>query len=365
LKLSGNVIAVLPDFDTTAVDVNSVLLTFYAFNPEGGQMGLSVGTVTDVEGTETFMPVDTVAIQGIYTRYMVPLSHYEVQGYGLALRSFSMDSTAGEVFVDSVKVEAIAATTGVRVDGVTQHEATVHIVDHSSATGYTVMVVRDSAGIFDTTTYAIADTVLPLQGLQPATRYCVRVRNEYADGVYHSRWIGPACFNTLAEIHWYYAQGQSSDASMGYVTINMVEGEDSAGVMGLYVEGSVLEFTAHALSAHSRFARWDDGTTDNPRRIVLTQDTLLRAVFEVQEGIDPVVTAGVLLVPNPASEKVMVEAGMPIAVLECHDVQGKLVARHTDCGERFALDVSQWPSGMYYVRVKTQEGCHVVKLMVK
>ena len=365
MKLSGNVIALLPDFDTTAVDVSSVLLTFYAYSPEGGQMGLSVGTVTDVEGTETFMPVDTVATQSIYTRYMVPLSHYEVQGYGLALRSFSMDSTAGEVFVDSVRVEAIAATTGVTVDGVTQHEATVHIVDHSSATGYTVMVVRDSAGIFDTTTYAIADTVLPLQGLQPATRYCVRVRNEYANGVYHSRWIGPACFNTLAEIHWYHAQGQSSDASMGYVTINMVEGEDSAGVMGLYVEGSVLEFTAHALSALSRFARWDDGTTDNPRRIVLTQDTLLRAVFEVQEGIDPVVSAGVLLIPNPASEKVTVEAGMPIAVLECHDVQGKLVARHTDCGEGLALDVSQWPSGMYYVRVKTQDGCHVVKLMVK
>lgn len=366
MKLSGNVIAVLPDFDTTAVDVSSVLVTFYAYNsPEGGQMGLSVGTVTDVEGTETFMPVDTVATQGIYTRYMVPLSHYEVQGYGLALRSFSMDSTAGEVFVDSVRVEAIAATTGVMVDGVTQHEATVHIVDHSSATGYTVMVVRDSAGIFDTTTYAIADTVLPLQGLQPATRYCVWVRNEYADGVYHSRWIGPACFNTLAEIHWYHAQGQSSDASMGYVTLDLVEGEDSAGVMGLYAEGSVLEFTAHALSSHIRFVRWDDGITDNPRRLVLTQDTLLRAIFEEQEGIDPVVSTGVMLIPNPASERVTVEAGVAMDELECRDMQGRLVAQHTDCGERFVLDVSRWPSGMYYVRVRTADGCVVVRLVVR
>ncbi len=365
MKLSGNVIAVLPDFDTTAVDVSSVLLTFYAYSPEGGQMGLSVGKVTDVEGTETFMPVDTVATQSIYTRYMVPLSHYEVQGYGLALRSFSMDSTAVEVFVDSVRVEAIAATTGVTVDGVTQHEATVHIVDHSSATGYTVMVVRDSAGIFDTTTYAIADTVLPLQGLQPATRYCVRVRNEYANGVYHSRWIGPACFNTLAEIHWYHAQGQSSDASMGYVTINMVEGEDSAGVMGLYVEGSVLEFTAHALSALSRFARWDDGTTDNPRRIVLTQDTLLRAVFEVQEGIDLVVSAGVLLIPNPASGTVWVKSCSQMTSIVCMDADGRIVARFSPQSLEYKMDVRGWRTGVYFVKVVTDDGCKVLKLIVK
>ncbi len=369
LKLSGNgssaVTAVLPDFDTALVDVASLLLSFHAFSPAGGAVDIAVGTIQPGNEPYAFLPVDTVTAVAIYARQAIPMTHHDVQGSGLALRVFSPDNNPFVVYLDNVEVQAIANPAGVFVDGVTQHGATVHIADSSAATWHTVLLASHSPQGADTMLYYTADTVLQLQGLTPGTHYRVAVRNEYEDGAYHSRWTDTVAFRTPDEVHWYQAAGQSNDASLGYVVVSLVEGADSLAGQRLYSGGSLLEFSARTSQANARFVGWDDGNDENPRRLLLTQDTVLTALFERTEGIDPVASQWVSLQPNPARNKVEVKAQMPMDGIECRDAVGRLVTRHKACGTRLVIDVAAWPAGVYYVKITAQGQTSMLKLMVQ
>lgn len=48
---------------------------------------------------------------------------------------------------------------------------------------------------------------------------------------------------------------------------------------GTYQEGEQVSISATPKTGY-RFAHWSDGNTDNPRTIVLTQDTVLTAIFD-------------------------------------------------------------------------------------
>ena len=51
---------------------------------------------------------------------------------------------------------------------------------------------------------------------------------------------------------------------------------------GTYPEGSIIEISATPI-ADAYFAAWDDGNTDNPRSVVVTQDMEFEAIFKVTE----------------------------------------------------------------------------------
>ena len=136
-------------------------------------------------------------------------------------------------------------------------------------------------------------------------------------------------------------------------------------VDGLYVEGSVIEFVARPYGDHVRFANWNDGNSDNPRRIVLTQDTLLTAHFEELIGIDAVDGQSVTCWPNPASGTVWVKSCSQMTSIVCMDADGRSVARFSPQSLEYKIDVSGWRTGVYFVKVVTTEGCKVLKLTVK
>ncbi len=354
-------LAVLPEVDTTQIDLGSVLLSLWAVRTDGADGSLVVGTM-DLDDTTTFMPLDTVEVTEEYARYLFPFTHYgmPIEGHGfIAVKA--MGSSGSVISIDDVELTAIPAPEAVIVESVLAHEAVLRIVDNSEAVGYSVIV--RSEGLDDSLFFVEGGRQFSLQGLLPTTTYCVWVRSEFEG--YHSRWTGPACLTTLDEVRYYSASGASDNPQLGAVEWQCVEDCDSMAVDGLYVEGSVIEFVARPHSDRVRFAHWNDGNSDNPRRIVLTQDTVLTAHFEELIGIDAVDGQSVNCWPNPASRIVSVKSCSLMTGIVCMDADGRIVARFSPQSLEYKIDVSGWRTGVYFVKVVTTEGCKVLKLTVK
>ena len=353
-------LAVLPEVDTTQIDLGSVLLSLWAVRTDGADGSLVVGTM--VSDDTTFMPLDTVEVTDEYARYLFPFTHYgmPIEGHSfMAVKA--LGSSRSVICIDDVELTAIPAPEAVIVESVLAHEAVLRIADNSEAVGYSVIV--RSEGLDDSLFFVESGRQFSLQGLQPATSYCVWVRSEFEG--YHSRWTGPACLTTLDEVRYYSASGASDNPQWGAVEWQCVEDCDSMAVDGLYVEGSVIEFVARPLGDRVSFAHWNDGNSDNPRRIVLTQDTLLTAHFEEVIGIDAVDGQSVTCWPNPASRIVSVKSCSQMTSIACMDAEGRSVARFSPQSLEYKMDVRGWRTGVYFVKVVTTEGCKVLKLTVK
>ncbi|MBQ9864949.1 MAG: T9SS type A sorting domain-containing protein [Bacteroidales bacterium] len=152
---------------------------------------------------------------------------------------------------------------------------------------------------------------------------------------------------------------RSSNEALGYTT-----GDSS------YYEGDEALLAAVPLGVN-RFERWNDGVTDNPRRIIVTQDTAFTALFLTPQGIAQATGEPLFrLLPNPASGSVQCEtAGDPFpgGTLTLTDATGRELMRrelepHTT-GLR--LDLSALPSGTYFVTLATPQGSSTQKLILK
>jgi hypothetical protein len=353
--------AVLPEVDTTQIDLGSVLLSLWAGRTDRADGSLVVGTMVS-DDTTSFMPLDTVEVTEEYARYLFPFTHYgmPIEGHGfIAVKA--MGSSGSVICIDDVELTAIPAPEAVIVESVLAHEAVLRIADNSEAVGYSVIV--RSEGLDDSLFFVEGGRQFSLQGLLPTTTYCVWVRSEFEG--YHSRWTGPACLTTLDEVRYYSASGASDNPQWGAVEWQCVEDCDSMAVDGLYVEGSVIEFVARPLGDRVSFANWNDGNSDNPRRIVLTQDTVLTAHFEEVIGIDAVDGQSVTCWPNPASRIVSVKSCSLMTGIICMDADGRIVARFSPQSLEYKMDVRGWRTGVYFVKVVTTEGCKVLKLTVK
>lgn len=74
---------------------------------------------------------------------------------------------------------------------------------------------------------------------------------------------------------------------------------------------------------------------------------------------------GIMLHPNPATRQARLDSGKEILQVECYDMQGKMVAAYTPHSSVLDLDVSEWPRGSYMIRITTEQGTVLRKLMVR
>lgn len=90
----------------------------------------------------------------------------------------------------------------------------------------------------------------------------------------------------------------------------------------------------------------DCGTTLSQAATIIINDGTSVGTMALLEGIR-------IVGPNPASSAITLE--LPThhgdVTIEAHALTGELAARHTTASERFALDVSSWPTGVYLLRV--------------
>ena len=111
---------------------------------------------------------------------------------------------------------------------------------------------------------------------------------------------------------------------------------------------------------------------DNPRYVVVTQDTSFTALFSDWQGVREVDSLGISmrLLPNPASGSVLcVVDGESFAggVLTVTDAAGRELVRHelAPLTASLRLDLSALPAGTYFVTLATPHGTSTQKLILE
>ena len=153
----------------------------------------------------------------------------------------------------------------------------------------------------------------------------------------------------------------SSNTTMGHV--------DGGGV---YYIGDSVVLTAVPNVINYHFVQWNDSVTANPRIFVATQDTSFKAFFERDEpahGIGSPDTADLFtLTPNPAYRSVTVRLQAPVegGRLALHNAEGReLWGGSLATGQNWTvLDLSPYPSGVYFVTFTYGESTTVRKLII-
>ncbi|MBR0169630.1 MAG: T9SS type A sorting domain-containing protein, partial [Bacteroidales bacterium] len=120
------------------------------------------------------------------------------------------------------------------------------------------------------------------------------------------------------------------------------------------------------------FISWADGNTDNPRIVVLTNDTMFSAIFACVDSNDTVAIRMpeyygryVSVSPNPATGSAEVLSSFGLSRVEVFNAAGRKVMDLKAEGLKATLDVSKLPSGAYLLRIHTPQGMTTKKLVVR
>ena len=150
---------------------------------------------------------------------------------------------------------------------------------------------------------------------------------------------------------------------------NTTLGNVSGGGSYSYLSNRTITATAN-YGYH--FTQWNDGNTDNPRTLSLTQDTAFTAIFVNPEGIEetPPYATKFLLLPNPAGSEVrcvLHGTNTTGGTLTLVDATGHEILRQTlpTGATETILHVETLPNGVYYVTLTTSQGTSTQKLVVE
>ncbi|AXG73180.1 T9SS C-terminal target domain-containing protein [Flavobacterium arcticum] len=83
--------------------------------------------------------------------------------------------------------------------------------------------------------------------------------------------------------------------------------------------------------------------------------TLSTGDFELDNSVS--------LYPNPSKDIITITANTAIMSVQLYDVQGRLVQVNTGNEAKEQLDISAQPSGLYFVKITTEDGVKVTKLV--
>ena len=153
---------------------------------------------------------------------------------------------------------------------------------------------------------------------------------------------------------------RSSDDALGYTTGDSI-----------YYEGDQAVIKAVPLADSVLFLRWNDSVTDNPRTILVMQDTAFTAYFGSPQGIiAPDAKAPLFtLTPNPAHHSVTVTVNpqFPIlnAQLSISDAAGRELYSSRVSTLNFQLSISQYPAGTYFVTLRTPDTSSTQRLVIE
>lgn len=114
---------------------------------------------------------------------------------------------------------------------------------------------------------------------------------------------------------------------------------------GIYDYGTVIEISATPFADYE-FVRWDDGNTDNPRFITVTEDATYMAEFQPLVGVDDFVAKEAEIYSYGHQIFVNHAEGQPV---EIYDMTGRLIiSESNNLQDRRVFTVNA--SGMYLVR---------------
>ncbi len=107
------------------------------------------------------------------------------------------------------------------------------------------------------------------------------------------------------------------------------------------------------------FSQWQDGNTDNPRTVVVTEDVTYTASFVSATTIEGIENAEISIYPNPTTGIVNIEAeGLNKVVV--YDVTGRIMK---SVANESTIDISNLEAGVYFFSVETESGSAMKKLV--
>lgn len=261
----------------------------------------------------------------------------------------------------------------------TATETTATVTFSGYADSYEVEIVAGSwqgsmgnAEPIITTTHTFTD-------LQPGTAYSIAVRSvcvdDYDGDTTYSDWATTAVTTqtvvvegcdvptdlevvdgtvdtTSVVLHW----TDHSNASRWQIKLTSSAGTDTLTVTGTtyslngLTPGKTYYAQVRALCSDTLFSGWSE---------TITFQTASHGT-----GIDAIDAIGVRLFPNPASSVVTIEVAEP-AEVSMVDISGRTVGSWTTDGSALKVALGQMAKGTYFVRVVSEGGIAVRKLVVK
>lgn len=188
---------VLPAIDTSILQINNLMVSFYAkTNYASDNNRLLIGVMSDPTDTSTFVAIDTVSGFTIeHQVFDVPLSPYIGDGVHIGIRTFG--SASNMIYIDDLSVLELpecsrpANFTVVNLD---VHSATLAWECNADSTWYIIAYksINSDTVLYDTTE-VLHNPQVTLAGLEAITTYEVRV----AANCYPDAFSSPIVFTTL------------------------------------------------------------------------------------------------------------------------------------------------------------------------
>ena len=117
-----------------------------------------------------------------------------------------------------------------------------------------------------------------------------------------------------------------------------------------------------------RFVKWGDDDTQNPRTVTVTQDITFTAIFESESGIENIKDnkLAIQVFPNPTTGELRIEIvgqiSNDVSGITIFDIYGKTLMFFSTT--ETVIDISHLSAGVYFVRISTEAG-EVVRKVLK
>ena len=193
LSFRNNNIAIMPLTDATLFPASSLKVSLW-ISSEGQYAHVVAGVMSDPTDTNTFVAVDTVPVVWVggigypYSYHTVKFLDYTGPHGYIAFKAPRLDWGSNQPFIDDIIIEEMCPhIENLQVDYSTLGSITINW----SGTGshYEVDIKPDSASTWLDSPISVSDTTYTFTGLEPATIYQFRVRQDCsADTLGHSYW---------------------------------------------------------------------------------------------------------------------------------------------------------------------------------
>jgi uncharacterized repeat protein (TIGR02543 family) len=116
-----------------------------------------------------------------------------------------------------------------------------------------------------------------------------------------------------------------------------------------------------------RFIKWNDGNTQNPRTITVTQNVTYTAEFSLETAITDISTSQspLIVYPNPAKDNIhiILPENIHQGFFTLYDMQGKVLIRK-EISNQETVSVNNLAKGVYIYNVITNKEKYTGKLII-
>lgn len=195
---ADNQIAILPQVDTTVVNMSDLQISFYAKRSTSYVNKLYVGVMSNPTDLASFNLVDSVDLQGTYQFFEILFDQYAGFGSYVALR-LDKGTTTAYAYVDDLTLELIPTCRrpdGLVASNVTATSVQLDWVENNSASQWVVEYGPEGFVPGHGTSVLVNTNPAVVTGLAPATIYDVYVKSVCAAGDTSDYCRIPATFST-------------------------------------------------------------------------------------------------------------------------------------------------------------------------